>query len=31
LNHSAKAIELDDIEARVAALEKEAQVTEQML
>jgi hypothetical protein len=29
--HSAKAIELEEIEARVAAFEKEAQVTEQTL
>jgi hypothetical protein len=29
--HSAKAIELEEIGARVAALEKEAQVTEQTL
>src|SRR6266849_5542621 len=29
LGHSAKAIEIEDIEARVAALEKEAQATEQ--
>jgi hypothetical protein len=29
LNHSAKAIEIEDIEARVAALEREARATEE--